>query len=309
MGDVVRKHKDNVFCIMCRDKKMLLSIYNAVNNSDYADEEPLEIITLDGAVCMRMNNDAAFVIDQTMNLYEQQSTHNPNMPLRDLFYIAEELKKMIPMERLYRRKKIQMPEPTFVVFYNGEEKRPETEIMRLSDLFVRKSSEPNLELVVKVYNINKGYNDELLDRCESLRGYMIFVNKVREYKAIGFTTKEAVEASIDYCIGNKILGGFFSEHRKEILDMSIFEFDEELYEKAMREDGIEEGIEIGRVEGRIEGRVEGRLAVIKNMLIKGLDALSIAGFVDEDVSYVERIQELFLKNPECTVEELYSLSE
>ena len=146
MSNTERNHKDNVFCLLYRDKKNLLSLYNAMNDTSYENEEELEVVTLEEAICMKMRNDAAFVIDSTLNLYEQQASVNPNMPLRDLYYVTEELKKIAPPGRLHRTTKVRIPAPRFVVFYNGSADRPERMTYRLSELFSREEKEPELEL-------------------------------------------------------------------------------------------------------------------------------------------------------------------
>lgn len=132
MSNVARNHKDNVFCLLYREKKNLLSLYNAMNGTSYEKEEELEVVTLEEAICMKIRNDAAFVVDSRLNLYEQQASFNPNMPLRDLYYVTEELKKIAPPGRLHRTAKVKIPTPKFVVFYNGTAKQPERETCRLS---------------------------------------------------------------------------------------------------------------------------------------------------------------------------------
>ena len=122
MSNVTRNHKDNVFCLLYREKKNLLSLYNAMNGTSYENEQELEVVTLEEAICMKMRNDAAFVIDSTLNLYEQQASVNPNMPLRNLYYVTEELKKIAPAGRLHRTTKVKIPAPHFVMFYNGAAK-------------------------------------------------------------------------------------------------------------------------------------------------------------------------------------------
>lgn len=88
-----RNYKDTVFRMLFSDKKNLLSLYNAVNSRDYTNPDDLEIVTLENAIYMGMKNDLAFIIDTNLYLYEHQSTYNPNMPLRDLFYISSEYQK------------------------------------------------------------------------------------------------------------------------------------------------------------------------------------------------------------------------
>lgn len=261
MSNVARNHKDNVFCLLYRDKGNLLSLYNAVNNTSYAEEEELEVVTLEEAICLKIRNDAAFVIDSRLNLYEQQASVNPNMPLRDLYYVTEELKKIAPPRGLHRRGKVEIPAPKFIVFYNGAEKQPERQVYRLSDLFHQKEDVPELELKVTVFNINPGYNTELLEKCESLRGYITFVGKVRDKRSAGTALEASVSQAVEECISEGILAEFFRERREEIVEMGIYEFDQEFHDRVLREDGeaigIEKGIEIGRSQGMEIGRSEG----------------------------------------------------
>lgn len=246
MSIVTRNHKDNVFCLLYREKRNLLSLYNAMNGTSYEKEEELEVVTLEEAICLKIRNDAAFVIDSKLNLYEQQASVNPNMPLRNLYYVVEELKKIALPGRLHQTTKVKIPVPKFVVFYNGTTKQPERQIYKLSELFCREEKEPELELKVTIININPGYNRELLEKCESLKGYMIFVNNVRTRKAIGMKLEEAVRQAVEECISKNILTEFFKEHKEEIIEMGIYEFDQELHDKVLLEDGEAIGIEKGK---------------------------------------------------------------
>ena len=262
MSNETRSHKDNVFCLLYRDKKNLLSLYNAMNDTSYGEEEELEVVTLDGAICMKIKNDAAFVIDSMLNLYEQQASVNPNMPLRDLYYVARELKKIAPPRSLYSTMKVEIPVPKFVVFYNGTAKQPERQEYRLSDLFSRAEENPELELRVTVININPGYSENLLKRCESLKGYMVFVEKVRGKRKAGIKLESAVLQALEECISENILAEFFRENREEVVEMSIWEFDQELHDKTLLEDGEAIGLEKG-IEKGIE---KGTLKAIKNIM-------------------------------------------
>ena len=96
-----RNYKDTVFRKLFSDRKNLLSLYNAINGTAYTDEMKLEIVTLENAIYMGMKNDLAFIIDTNLFLYEHQSTYNPNMPLRDLFYISSEYQKLVDRKSLY----------------------------------------------------------------------------------------------------------------------------------------------------------------------------------------------------------------
>ena len=245
----VRKdYKDTIFRRLFSEKESLLSLYNAVNGSDYENPEELEIVTLENAVYMNMRNDLAFVIDYSLHLYEHQSTYNPNMPLRNLFYVAKELSVLVDANSLYRRSLVKIPAPRFIVFYNGTENQPDQKYLRLSDAFQNSLEEPDLELVVTVLNINPGKNDELLDQCRPLREYMIYVEKIREY-ALHMLIEDAVERAVQECIREGILEEFLKRNREEAVEVSIFEYNEELVMQDVRKDefsrGKKEGLEQG----------------------------------------------------------------
>ena len=330
MSNETRNHKDNVFCMLYREKKNLLSLYNAMNGTSYGNEGELEVVTLDGAFCMKMKNDAAFVINSGMNLYEQQASVNPNMPLRDLYYVVEELKKIAPPGGLHRTSKVPIPAPRFVVFYNGVKPQPERQEYRLSDLFEKKEEEPELELRVTVLNINRGCNEELLRQCESLRGYMGFVGKVRDKRAAGMELKRAVSEAVSECITGGILAEFFKEHKEEIVEMGIYEFDQEIYDQVLREDGeaigikkgeaigIKKGEAIGIKKGEVIGIKKGESRKLVELMCKkmksGQSLEKIAEDLMEEVSAIEPIYKIVEMSapeydPEKMLERLYTGSD
>ena len=88
-----REYRDRLFkAIFGRDteqsKRWRLDLYNALNNTNYKDPDALEVNTIENVIYMTMKNDVSFLVDSQMTLYEQQSTHNPNMPLRGLLYFS-----------------------------------------------------------------------------------------------------------------------------------------------------------------------------------------------------------------------------
>lgn len=242
--NVQRNYKDTVFRMLFREKENLLSLYNALNSTAYTDVDNLEITTLENAVYMNYKNDISFVFDFELLLYEHQSTFNPNMPLRDLLYVARVLQNRIKDENLYSKSLIKIPTPRFVVFYNGTDFQPEQQILYLSDAFEKKQEDHSLELSVVVYNINLGHNQELLDACCLLKEYAQYVEQVRTYaKEMDFS--EAVEQAVDHCIKNGILSDFLAKNRAEVIAVSIFEYDEEKHMKNEREEWREIGIITG----------------------------------------------------------------
>ena len=141
-----RNYKSTVFAMLFGDRERLLRLYNAISGKNYQDPEALEINTLENAIYMGMKNDLSFLIDDKLSLYEHQSTVNPNMPLRFLFYISDLYSCMTTEENFYGRKALSIPIPCFVIFYNGAEPQPDRKILRLSDLYTVRMKETQLEL-------------------------------------------------------------------------------------------------------------------------------------------------------------------
>ncbi len=258
--NVKRNQRDTVFRMLFKRKKELLSLFNAINNTNYKSEDELEIVTLENAVYMSMKNDVSCLLDMNLQIYEHQSTINPNMPLRNLMYITKQLEKMIVKKDLYSRKLITLPNPRFIVFYNGTDKQPETDTLYLSSAYEHKEKEVNLELKVLQLNINKGYNEDIKSKCPSLFQYMQYVDILRENRKTR-PLKEAVIITVDYCIKHDILKDFLLANKSEVISMSIFEYDEELHKKTLRaegyEDGFKEGFDSGHKEGFDSGHKEG----------------------------------------------------
>jgi len=296
-----REYKSNVFSMLFDNKERLLELYNALNGSHYTNEDDLEIVTLKNAIYMSMKNDLAFVLDCRLMLYEHQSTPNPNMPLRDLFYVSKEYEKMVITQTLYSRKKVSIPAPHFIVFYNGTDTQPEQEILKLSDLYQISETEPMLELKVMMLNINDGHNEALKENCQTLKEYMQYVNLVRQYTyQESLDLKAAVELAVAECIKEGILREFLLKNRAEVVAMSIFEFDEEKEWKLIREAeyqyGVETGIETGIKQGIEQGRIlERKFYLIQNIckkLRKNKDAKTIALELEEDLSLIQSIYDI-----------------
>ena len=135
-----KAYKDRMFRMLFSERKDLLELYNALCQKDYTDPDALEITTLDDVIYMGMKNDVSFLLDGRMGLFEHQSTFNPNMPLRDLVYIAKQLEKYTRDETIYSSTLVKIPVPRFVVFCNGTDGQPERQILRLSDAFEKETA-------------------------------------------------------------------------------------------------------------------------------------------------------------------------
>ena len=297
---VNRKYKDTIFRMIFRDKKKLLSLYNAVNDSHYEKEEDLKIVTLENAVYMNVKNDLAFLIDFHLYLYEHQSTYNPNMPLRDLFYVSSEYQKLIDGRSVYKSSVVNIPAPKFITFYNGIEPIPETVHLKLSDAYYTEEKDPVLELKVTMLNLNAGNHQKLLAACRTLKEYMLYVERVRKYaKQPGMTIDEAVRRAVDECIKENILADFLRKNRAEAIHMSIFEYDEERELALLRKDeyndgreaGLKEGHEKGLREGMEEGMKMGVEEVVLRMLAMGTytrkEIAEASGLKEEEIRKLE----------------------
>lgn len=239
-----RKYKDTVFRKLFSDRKNLLSLYNAINETSYNDASQLEIVTLENAIYMGMKNDLAFIINTNLFLYEHQSTYNPNMPLRDLFYISGEYQKLVDLKSLYTSTRLRIPTPNFIVFYNGTEKNEDRWVEYLSESYENMSGEPNLELKVIILNINVGHNKKLMEECQTLREYAQYVAKVRRYSE-EMELNTAVECAVSESIQEGILKEFLQKNRAEVIAMSIFEYNEEEEKRKLRKAEYEAGMAEG----------------------------------------------------------------
>lgn len=261
-----REYKSDVFSMLMQDKNRALMLYNVMNGSHYDNPDDVEMVTLDGGISLSVRNDAAFVVDARLSIYEHQSTICPNMPVRSLIYFTvilseilnEKNSKSKTGKNIYGKRLVKIPTPHFVVFYNGEEDQPDVQELKLSDAFEKPTDDPQLELKCIVYNINAGKNRQILQKCVWLDEYMMFVNKVREYHS-GKSYEELgndIELAIDYCIDNDILKDFLKTHRSEVTkNMQLnYKFDRQLeLERAdAREEGLEEGRKLGQKIGQEE---------------------------------------------------------
>ena len=275
-----RKYKDTVFRMVFSDRKNLLSLYNAINGTAYENPDDLEIVTLENAIYMGMKNDRAFIIDTNLFLYEHQSTYNPNMPLRDLFYISSEYQKLVEHKSLYSSTQQKVPAPNFIVFYNGTVKKEDCWTNYLSEAYENLTGEPNLELKVITLNINEGHNKELMEQCQILREYAQYVAKVRE-SAGNTELNAAVELAVNECIQNNILAEFLRKHKSEVIAMSIFEYDKEEEEKKLREAEYEAGYD------------EGKKEIIRRMLEAGESVEKITQYTGYKTSELQKLLKEF----------------
>ena len=235
------KYKDTLFRMIFRDKKNLLSLYNALNKTSYTNPDDMKITTLEDVIYVGMKNDVSFLLSSIMNLFEHQSTFNPNMPVRGLLYLARIYQNYIRENGLniYSSTQISLPVPVYVVFYNGRKEEAEYQELKLSDAFKKSefSGQAALECRVIMLNINLGHNKELFENCRILWEYAYFINEVRENQKKGSSIEAAVRQAQKSCIEQDILKEFLEKNSAEVSDVILEEFNEEQYAEGLREEG------------------------------------------------------------------------
>ena len=239
-----REHKDRLFKFIFQEKEKLLQLYNALNGTEYNNPEALEIVTLEDVIYMRMKNDISFVLDYEMNLFEHQSTDNANMPLRGLLYFARQYEKYIAENEynIFGNKRIPIPTPQYVVFYNGNSWKQERKVLKLSDSFAANRIGGCMELEVLQLNINYGHNKEIMEKCKPLWEYATFIAKVKEFNK-KMLIEEAVDKAVKECMEQGILKEILIKHQAEVKDMILTEYDEEKTMRLFRKEFEEEAAE------------------------------------------------------------------
>ena len=299
-----RQTKDILFrLVFGNDRQALLQLYNVLHGTAYTDPHELQIVTLDNAIYISRKNDLAFLLAGSINMYEHQSTLNPNMPVRFLIYLAQEYQLLVEStdKSLYGSELIPLPTPQCVVFYNGTADTPDEYELRLSSAFSNQDVEPAVEVVVNVININYGHNEHLMQGCGLLSQYAQFVAATREYANKYDNREEAMNAAIEYCIEHGILEDILRKHRSQVLGSLLEEFDEKKYARTLREEGYEAGrtdgftegercgLELGLERGKAEGERERDRTLINQWLQKGKVITEIADDLGKSEEYVKSL--------------------
>ena len=302
--EINRNFKDTLFRKIFDNKKDLLSLYNALNDTEHTDEDLIEINTIEDAIYIGYKNDISFVIDSELNLYEHQSSVNKNMPIRGLIYLTELYKGYI--ER------------------NGE---PERRVIPLSDSYMtndsNKDQEPCLELKALLININYGCNKEIMNKCKKLMEYSQLIALIRKYydelvekyaklgihKSKKEIFAEAVSLAIEEAIRNNILKEILRNNKAEVTNMLLTEFDEKDYIEGVKEESERRGEQRGRIEGEKRGRAEGEQFKIITLIIKKVKkskALpTIASELEEEEADIRPIYDAVVASaPEYDIEEI-----
>jgi len=270
------QYKDRLFNFLFgseENKAWTLSLYNAVNGSTYTDPSVIEITTIREVMYLGMHNDVSFLIADDMTLYEQQSTYNPNMPLRLLQYAGNLYEKYVKERKRnkYGSDLLELPVPKLVVFYNGRKDQPDEKMLYLSDSFP-KGAESDIEVRVRMLNVNFGRNQELMNACKPLREYAWLVEEVRKNNTSHDETgmSSAVDQAIDDMPNDFVIKPFLEAHRAEVKGMLLTEYNEAEQMELFKEDGRREG-----EENTLVNSVKKLMANMNWTMEQAMDALSI----------------------------------
>ena len=170
--------------------------------------------------------------------------------------------------------------------------------MRLSAAYYHKTETPELEVICTAYNINPTFNEELKQKAGVLYGYMVFVEKVREYNEVMDSLEEAIHRAIDECIEEDILKEFFATRRDEVVKVTEIDMTFETREELIRRDSLEEGIEIGRKEGREIGKEEGRKEGIEQGIEQGKRQMVVSMINNGKLTVTQGAEELGISEEE-----------
>ena len=238
-----REHKDSLFVdLFYQDetaKKNLLSLYNALHDTNYEDETIIRKVKIDDVLYKNFKNDISCEVNgQVLVFGEHMSTINRNMPLRCLMYVGRAYEQLVDSKARYRTTLVKIPTPEFYVFYNGEKEQPLEQVLSLSDAFMNPAGENSVELKVKVININSDKAHGILDKCGILREYSQFISTVRKYSE----EESAIKKAIKECIEKGILADYLKRKGSEVENMLIAEYSYEEDMQVKLQEGIWQGI-------------------------------------------------------------------
>ena len=284
------KYKDRLFNFIFgseENKAWTLSLYNAINGSNYTDPDAIEITTIKEVMYLGMRNDVSFLITEEMiaeemDLFEQQSSYNPNMPLRLMQYAGNLYEKYIVERKLnkYGKARIKLPAPKLVVFYNGTDEQEDETILRLSDSFPE-GADFDIEVKVRMLNVNYGRNRKLLEACKPLGEYSWIVREVRKNKS-----QEDLPSAIDLAITDMpedfVIKPFLMAHRAEVKGMLFEEYKEAEVMEMFKEEGRVEGRAEGRAEGEAQGIFKTLAGLIRDGILSVRDAAARASMTEAE---------------------------
>ena len=242
MKDAKKDYKDRLFKFIfgnTDNKQWTLSLYNAINGTEYMNPDDIQFNTIGDAVYMRMKNDVSFIISFEMNLWEHQSTYNPNMPMRFLIYGGRLYEKFIATSDYYQYSSTlqPVPRPVCMCFYNGTKDEAERDVQKFSDAY---EGDGDIKVKVNMLNINYGKNQQLMDACEPLKEYAWLVDAVRKHQNEKMDLDASIDMALDETPEELVIKSFLLENRAEVKSMFLTEYNEEKVMEKERQEGAKQ---------------------------------------------------------------------
>ena len=292
-------------------KEWTLSLYNAINGTSHTNPDDITINTIEDVIYLGMKNDLSIIVSEVVNLYkkmemyEQQSSYNSNMPVRQFMYAGKSYDKYIYINRFnrYGTKLIPLPIPKLVVFYNGTTEKPDDIILSLDDAYkaeIRRNlteiineadieaeverlfneADPDIRVKVRMININYGHSKDILEACKPLKEYSWFVEQIRANNKLDI--ENAISRAIDEMPDGFEIKNYIAANRAEVMDMCLTEYNEA------------ETMNLFREEGRQEGLQESLINSIKNIMetlnLSSQEAMNALKIPDSERSnYLDRL--------------------
>ncbi len=287
-----REHKDSVFVDLFYEdetaEKNLLSLYNALHDTDYRNEEVIHKVRIEKVLYKNFKNDISFEMNGKVLVFgEHQSTVNANMPLRCLMYVGRAYELLVDKKARYKTQTVRIPAPEFYTFYNGTDEFPLEKELSLSDAFIGPAEGSSIDLKVKVININTGKAHNILKKCRVLREYSQFIDMVRKYA----DEEASIRRAINECIARGILADYLKRKGSEVTNMLIAEYS---YEEDI-EVKQQEAMQIGEKRGEKNGMIlSGKIfqAIKKKPELTNLQIAEEVGCTVEDVRNVRKMFEI-----------------
>ena len=214
-----REHKDSVFVDLFYEdetaEENLLSLYNALHDTNYQNVKNIRKIRVE------------------------------NVLYKNFKYAGRAYEQLVDTKDRYRTALVKIPAPEFYTFYNGKAEFPLEQELFLSDSFLDSNGKSSLELMVKVININSNKAHSILDKCEVLKEYSLFIDTVRKYSK----EEDSIKKAVQECMERGILADYLQRKGSEVMNMLIAEYS---YEKDIQVKQ-EEAFQVGESRGKKEG--------------------------------------------------------
>lgn len=302
--------KSSVFAAYFSEARNGMELLNALEFLTCADPSGIHYLTPEEGWFQAGNSELAFTGGGRMLVIsEEQPGWLNNMPVHKAIYYGRMMESILELKEICQKKRIRLPCPKFYVFCSGSEDGPQEETLRLSDAYEYKETEPALELVVKMININPDAGHPLLEKCPALKEYAILMESIRMNLKMGYAMKAAVRRGIDDCRRSGIAKNFLDHYGSRAGQLVLTQLS---IEAAISIHGNEERA-FGRIEGMKEGRVIGqellRIILIRKKMEKGWNPEDIAELLETEVPVVSHISKIIQNNPDFTDEQVLNTLE